>query len=98
VLPSVTSEFLQGIDEYLNPNSTLFDPNLRLIYTSEPDVNFYALTDHFSVSAEASLTDGVILEIPEPSTWAMMLVGFAALGFASYRRLREGRGAEEGPA
>ena len=24
--------------------------------------------------------------IPEPSTWAMMLVGFAGLGFAAYRR------------
>ncbi len=23
--------------------------------------------------------------VPEPSTWAMMLVGFAGLGFASYR-------------
>jgi hypothetical protein len=24
---------------------------------------------------------------PEPSTWAMMLLGFAGLGFAGYRRL-----------
>jgi hypothetical protein len=23
--------------------------------------------------------------VPEPSTWAMMLLGFAGLGFASYR-------------
>jgi PEP-CTERM motif len=23
--------------------------------------------------------------IPEPSTWAMMLLGFAGLGFAGYR-------------
>jgi hypothetical protein len=26
--------------------------------------------------------------IPEPSTWAMMLVGFAGLGFAGYRSSR----------
>jgi hypothetical protein len=26
--------------------------------------------------------------IPEPSTWAMMLVGFAGLGFAGYRKTR----------
>jgi hypothetical protein len=26
--------------------------------------------------------------VPEPSTWAMMLLGFAALGFAGYRRAR----------
>ena len=24
--------------------------------------------------------------IPEPSTWAMLLMGFAGLGFAAYRR------------
>jgi hypothetical protein len=26
------------------------------------------------------------LTVPEPSTWAMMLLGFAGLGFAGYRR------------
>jgi unsaturated chondroitin disaccharide hydrolase len=29
--------------------------------------------------------------VPEPSTWAMVLVGFAGLGFAGYRRARAGR-------
>lgn len=28
---------------------------------------------------------------PEPSTWAMMLLGFAGLGYAGYRRVREPR-------
>jgi hypothetical protein len=28
--------------------------------------------------------------IPEPSTWVMMLVGFAGLGFAGYRRATRG--------
>jgi hypothetical protein len=27
--------------------------------------------------------------VPEPSTWAMMLLGFAGLGFAGYRRSRK---------
>jgi hypothetical protein len=26
--------------------------------------------------------------VPEPSTWAMMLIGFAGLAFAGYRRAR----------
>jgi hypothetical protein len=33
------------------------------------------------------------IAVPEPSTWAMMLVGFAALGFAGYRRATEPRAA-----
>jgi hypothetical protein len=28
--------------------------------------------------------------VPEPSTWAMMLIGFAGLGYASYRARRKG--------
>ena len=34
------------------------------------------------------LGDGGVPLIPEPSTWAMMLLGFAGLGFAAYRRTR----------
>ena len=30
-----------------------------------------------------------ILSVPEPSTWAMMLVGFAGLGYAGYRASRK---------
>jgi hypothetical protein len=26
------------------------------------------------------------LAVPEPSTWAMMVLGFAGLGFAGYRK------------
>jgi hypothetical protein len=29
--------------------------------------------------------------VPESSTWAMMLLGFAGLGFAGYRRASAGR-------
>ena len=29
--------------------------------------------------------------IPEASTWAMMLLGFAGLGFAGYRKSKAGR-------
>ena len=35
------------------------------------------ITDEFSVSGTV---------VPEPSTWAMMLIGFAGLGFAAYRQ------------
>ena len=31
----------------------------------------------------------LVIGTPEPSTWAMMLLGFAGLGFAGYRRTRK---------
>jgi PEP-CTERM motif len=40
---------------------------------------------HFEVSGVAA--------IPEPSTWAMMLLGFAGLGFAAYRKAHRARSA-----
>lgn len=30
----------------------------------------------------------VVRSVPEPATWAMMLAGFAGLGFAAFRRTR----------
>jgi hypothetical protein len=34
------------------------------------------------------LITGEVRAIPEPSTWAMMLLGFAGLGYAGYRGRR----------
>ncbi len=32
--------------------------------------------------------DNITTGVPEPSTWAMMLIGFAGVGFAAYRGSR----------
>ena len=42
-------------------------------------------TDLGTVSLNVRVHPGV----PEPSTWAIMLIGFAGLGFAAYRRTRK---------
>ena len=39
---------------------------------------------------------GALTVVPEPSTWAMMLIGFAGLAFAGYRRTRKIAGAGHG--
>ena len=36
---------------------------------------------------------GTFAAVPEPSTWAMMLLGFAGLSFAGYRKARQPRAA-----
>jgi PEP-CTERM motif len=59
----------------------------------------------FLNSSNATANSGAIFETglpgttrggaaPEPSTWAMMLLGFAGLGFAGYRKARGGRVAQ----
>jgi hypothetical protein len=37
-----------------------------------------------SVTADVALT--AVSDVPEPSTWAMMILGFAGVGFMAYRR------------
>jgi hypothetical protein len=43
---------------------------------------FYGTIDAIAVVPDPSITANV----PEPSTWAMMLLGFAGVGFMTYRR------------
>ena len=45
--------------------------------------------DLFSLELDIAGTQGggiTVGGVPEPSTWAMMLIGFAGLGFVSYRK------------
>lgn len=61
-----------------------------------PDFSGYASVDPFlSVPTGYGivLSPGIIMSpgvtsVPEPSTWAMMLIGLTALGYAGYRRGR----------
>jgi hypothetical protein len=48
-------------------------------------------TEGFGVAVMADGATPVVLDyvagsVPEPATWAMMLLGFAGLGFLGYRR------------
>jgi len=42
------------------------------------------------VGAAGTLTPTLFSAVPEPSTWAMMILGFAGVGFMAYRRKRQG--------
>ncbi len=46
--------------------------------------------DPYSISADQYIAGGItVMTAPEPSTWAMMMLGFAGLGFAGYRKSRK---------
>src|SRR4029077_7392290 len=48
------------------------------------DSNTLFFTD--GINGEANGLFGSLSAVPEPSTWAMLLLGFAGLGFMTYRR------------
>jgi hypothetical protein len=65
---------------------------------SSPGASFEITPEGFEVATMDDMTHDVgssfslvLVEgaIPEPSTWAMMLLGFAGLGYAGYRKARQ---------
>jgi phospholipase/lecithinase/hemolysin len=46
---------------------------------------------HPTAPVHALWAKGFEAAVPEPSTWAMLLVGFACLGFTGYRRSARAR-------
>jgi hypothetical protein len=44
-----------------------------------------------SFSSTADAFGFSLVSVPEPSTWAMMAIGFAGLGYAAFRRNTKGR-------
>jgi PEP-CTERM motif len=65
-----------------------------LVYTGETIAGLTLIPGTYTFTIP---NDTITLEIagasttPEPSTWAMMLAGFAGLGFVGYRRAKKGR-------
>jgi hypothetical protein len=43
-----------------------------------------------TANSQGFIDDLSVSAVPEPSTWAMMILGFCGLGFMAYRRKREG--------
>jgi outer membrane lipase/esterase len=50
--------------------------------------NTYEFWDgiHPTAAAHMVIADAFVATVPEPSTWAMMILGFAGIGFMAYRR------------
>ncbi len=68
-----------------------FSPAEIASLSSELPTDFSGAPDTlYSTINEASQISGAIGSVPEPSTWAMMLAGFAGLGYAGYRQ-KEGK-------
>jgi hypothetical protein len=64
-----------GSDFFLN---TDFTPPINNFTPTTGDANF------------RTFVDGPVSPVPEPSTWAMMILGFAGIGFTALRKRKNG--------
>jgi PEP-CTERM motif-containing protein len=82
VIDSSTDALLQLIPTDLSAHSVAVDP-----ISGEVFVPFGAgATDTLCPSGCIAVFSDNISGVPEPSTWAMMLIGFAGVGFMAYRQ------------
>jgi PEP-CTERM motif len=85
---SVFQALLQGTVTSLSTGSVFinFDNTPHLI-TATNGASFTLQVNDVSLTPGISqILSGQLQAVPEPSTWAMMLLGFGAIGFASRRR------------
>ena len=103
----------QSMDFYVAVNgSDILDVNLTSLAVAESffqdivlNLGSYSglvdLTFGYTLVADGSGGFGVDYAfggaVPETSTWAMMLIGFAGLGFAGYRRAKVAKRRSPGP-
>lgn len=82
------SDILMNDDGVNHVYSTAFDGNGKVpagTYVGFEDLSLYQTgwTDHNYTDEQFVFT---VTAVPEPSTWAMMILGFAGVGFLTYRR------------
>ena len=86
-LTNVTTPCFSG--DFETPGSVCADPDQYLFWDGEhPTKVGHALTANLAFDVLTGATDPALA--PEPSTWAMMIIGFAGLSFASWRAGRSG--------
>jgi hypothetical protein len=88
-LPNVSSPFLQGLENILDPASANFDPAASAYFVFQPDQNIFTQSAGFTQPASGTITDQLYAgdPAPEPATFTLLGCGFLAL-FIYYRRRR----------
>jgi hypothetical protein len=89
----------RAIAKYLNDALSTGDPVLIAIGNLVRALAWRKLPQRLNVSSQVSFTDlvpadqqgdlldnVVVTAVPEPFTWAMMILGFFGVGFMAYRR------------
>jgi hypothetical protein len=86
-----------GNTQFLGDTDSLFSDTLGNIETTgafftgtTSDPTFVPGT--YGIAGDSLTITDISAAVPEPSTWAMMILGFCGLGFIAYRKKRSGPG------
>jgi hypothetical protein len=72
-------------------NSVFGSPSGNLFYTGSGNGSSAGLDfEDGNTFGTIAVGSAVVAAVPEPSTWAMMILGFCGLGFMAYRRKQNG--------
>lgn len=80
--------FTNGVLDDINFAETISGTNIRFTLDTNAvgTPGGYTFTDINNIQTIGTIT--AVAAVPEPSTWAMMILGFCGLGFMKYRRRR----------
>jgi hypothetical protein len=78
--PVTTGIFTPATSKFASNDGTI--PSMNFLGNPDPACN-----DCYGPHVVATLQ---VNAVPEPSTWAMMILGFAGIGFMAYRRKQSG--------
>jgi len=82
-------QFDQWYAVYMTADAAIFDTIGTAVSKIDPNISVNGpLADDVDILFSPGIGNGVSA-VPEPSTWAMMLIGFAGLGFAGYRSAKK---------
>jgi hypothetical protein len=74
-----------GCNSFLQSRLTSYTVDLEFTLTSSGFIEL-GWTSPYTYIPPASIGPVLAEAVPEPSTWAMLLIGFAGIGYAGYRR------------
>ena len=78
-----------GIQYEIDMEASVYTNGLNGVIGATLDPNISTDTPGYTILFGDGIGNGTgVPTAPEPSTWAMLLIGFATLGFAGYRRSR----------